>query len=486
MHVDAWLPKGTTPTADVRLQRCLVGTDTWQIYESIAKGRVLVVDAALAKRWVDSGLVPTGLATEFAFGRRSLTLIEGGRGYRLEPVDEAEPPGDWSECQAFVSGLAASRAIEPDASFGDAIYVERLSRLLPCYSLGPRIDDSVVVGYWLTGGVSVALSSQRRLRALAPWITSGQLASLLRALEPASVDRSHPGGASQEMAAPPLEADAHETAPAAPRAEVPPSSGGLPKDPFLLPGRPALENFFNEHVIDFVRNEDRYKALGIAFPGAILLHGPPGCGKTFAIEKLVEYLDWPSFSIDSGSIGSPYIHETGRKIAEVFEQAAASSPSIVVLDEIDAFLAAREGGASGQHRVEEVAEFLRAIPKAAEHAVLVIGMTNRLDSLDQAAVRRGRFDHIIEIGMPSEQEVLSLLTSRFRDIPVQADLDLKAAAKALAGRPLSDIAFVVRESCRLTARESLSQVGSKQLREAMESTPSRTAAPPVGRKIGFV
>ena len=58
---------------------------------------------------------------------------------------------------------------------------------------------------------------------------------------------------------------------------------------FSLPGRPKLEAFFNEHVVDLIRNEERYKALGIAFPGAVLLHGPPGCGKTFAVEKLVDY-----------------------------------------------------------------------------------------------------------------------------------------------------------------------------------------------------
>src|SRR3546814_1582509 len=119
-----------------------------------------------------------------------------------------------------------------------------------------------------------------------------------------------------------------------------------------LPVRPNLEVFFNEHVIDLIRNEERYKALGITFPGAVLLHGPPGCCKTFAVEKLVEHLDWPFFSIDSGSIGSPFIHETGKKIAEAFEQAVKVSPAVEVIDEIDAFLAARQlcGWAASRRR----------------------------------------------------------------------------------------------------------------------------------------
>src|SRR5690606_34025410 len=143
---------------------------------------------------------------------------------------------------------------------------------------------------------------------------------------------------------------------------------------------------------------------------------PPGCGKTFAVEKLVEHLDWPFFSLDSGSIGSPFIHETGKKIAEPFAQVAKVAPAVVVIDEIDAYLAARDNVAGGQHRVEEVAEFLRGIPKAAEERVLVIGMTNRLDSLDSAIIRRGRFDHILEVGMPSEIEVHALLKAKLADI----------------------------------------------------------------------
>src|SRR3546814_3865420 len=88
---------------------------------------------------------------------------------------------------------------------------------------------------------------------------------------------------------------------------------------------------------------------------------PPGCGKTFAVEKLVEHLDWPFFSIDSGSIGSPFIHETGKKIAEAFEQAVKVSPAVVVIDEIDAFLAARDSSAGGQHRSEEHTSELQSL-----------------------------------------------------------------------------------------------------------------------------
>jgi len=158
---------------------------------------------------------------------------------------------------------------------------------------------------------------------------------------------------------------------------------------FTLAGRPQLEHFFNEHVIDIIENEVRYKALGIDFPSAVILHGPPGCGKTFAVERLVDYLGWPSFQIEASSIASPYIHDTSKKIAEVFENAMQNAPSVIVIDEMEAFLADRQAGAgSSHHRVEEVAEFLRRIPEAIQNHVLILAMTNRIEMIDPAIQRR--------------------------------------------------------------------------------------------------
>lgn len=474
MFIDAWLPLGFSPKKELLVQRCVAGEDFWQIYETTSKGKVLVANSVLANKWLADGFIQPGIMHEFNFGKSTYSLLEGGRGYRLEPVDEASPPDEYSECQAFVTSIAASRKIEPAVSFHDGIYIERLSRVLPCYTPAPATDDEVIAGFWMTAGVSVPLSAHRRIRSLVPWLEKDEILSLAAVLD-TEID--------SEVV---LDGPTKPRTPKPKKKTVESDDSTMPSQGFQLPGRPALELFFNEHVVEIIRHKDRYEALGIHFPGAILLHGPPGCGKTFAIERLVEYLDWPSFSVDSGSIGSPYIHETGRKIAETFEQASKSSPSVVIIDEIDAFLAARDSNASGQHRVEEVAEFLRAIPKAAENKVLVIGMTNRLDSLDPAVVRRGRFDHIIEVGMPTEQEVLSLLVAKFETIPKEADLDLRTVAKTLIGRPLSDLGFIVREACRLAAKAGLSQVGDQHLQNAIASSPARSIEEQPKRKIGFV
>jgi len=254
---------------------------------------------------------------------------------------------------------------------------------------------------------------------------------------------------------------------------------------FSLPGRPKLESFFNEHVVDIILNQERYKALGIELPPAIILHGPPGCGKTFAVERLIEYLGWPNFQIDASSVASPYIHETSRKVAEVFDKAMQNAPSVLVIDEMEAFLADREYGAGGgHHRVEEMAEFLRRIPEANKNRVLIIAMTNRLEMIDVAIMRRGRFDHVIKVDFASEDEIRELLEKLLSTIPREDGVQAAPLAKKLAGRPLSDVTFVVREGARLSARSGKDKLGQEFLLVALDKTPSR-GEESSGRRIGF-
>ena len=475
MLADRWLPTGYRLPDGTVLGRHLGAGGQWQLYEVASGGRVLVAEADLADHWVRDGLLVDAQLARFAFGRLALAAVDGGREHRLEAIDTAAPPQSAGECHALVAAIVASRAAGCQAAFDDAVYVERLSRLLPDYSPNAHVDDALVAGAWTTGGVHLRLAPSRRMQALVPWLAEDELRKLADALASGGlVPAEQPGGGGV----------ASETV--APYGESPRPPGTLPAEPFRLPGRPHLEAFFNEHVVDLMRHEARYKALGIHFPGAILLHGAPGCGKTFAVDALVDYLDWPAFPIDSGSIASPFIHDTAKKIAEVFLKAADAAPAVVVIDEIDAFLAAREDAGHAQHRVEEVAEFLRAIPKAYENRVLVIGMTNRLQSLDPAVVRRGRFDHILDVGMPSELETLSLLQAKLAGIPCEPGIDIAGLAKALAGRPLSDLGFIIKDACRRAARAGRDKLGPADVDAALAAAPSRAPEEKKARKIGFV
>lgn len=252
---------------------------------------------------------------------------------------------------------------------------------------------------------------------------------------------------------------------------------------FSLPGRPALETLFNDHVVDIVRARSKYCRLGVDFPGAIILHGAPGSGKTYAVERLGEFLGWPRYYIDNATVGGTYIHETGMKINRVFEQAASNAPSIVVIDEMDAFLSFRRFNPqdSACHN-EEISEFLRLIPNAAKNHVLVIGMTNRLDDLDPAFLRRGRFDHIVEVEMPTREEMEAALAARLSKLPTAEDVELPPLVAALAGRPMSDLAFVVKEAGRLSVRGEKDAIDQAALRAAIRNLPPLQRA---CKKVGF-
>jgi ATP-dependent Zn protease len=153
---------------------------------------------------------------------------------------------------------------------------------------------------------------------------------------------------------------------------------------------------------------------------------------------------------------------------------------------MEAFLADRNVGiGSSHHRVEEVAEFLRRIPEAVKKGVLIIGMTNRVDMIDQAILRRGRFDQIVTVDYARAEEIEALLSSLLLDLPKADDVDIAALAQKLAGRPLSDVAYVIREGARLAARGRKSCLDNECLVAALNSTPARDADAARGR-IGFI
>lgn len=169
----------------------------------------------------------------------------------------------------------------------------------------------------------------------------------------------------------------------------------------------------------------------------------------------------------------------------MFDKAIENAPSVLVIDEMEAFLANRELG-SGHHRVEEVAEFLRRIPEAVNNNVLIIAMTNRIDMIDPAILRRGRFDHVIKVDYASEAEILSLLEKLLSTLPKDESVDPRPFAAEMAGRPLSDVAFVLREGARLAARAGKVRLDQGSLSAAMETSPSRQKVIPAQHKIGFI
>lgn len=468
----AWLPVESEWIANARVTRRTAAGQDWQIYELENGSRVLVARVRLAERWTSAGLIEPSLLEYRQISGEEFASLVCSAAYTLAPLKPLLGPETVEDTIAFASALRETRFIVPDGpSLHDAIYVEQHSRLLPTWTVAePMPDDvapdDVVLGTYLTGGVHISVHDKARMRTLLGGVNYGNLDALMAIanVENASSDEAAvridrivpPGGNTSQVAL----------------------SGR-----FRLPGRPHLEQFFNEHVVDIVRDPERYARLGVGFPSPILLYGPPGSGKTYAVERLVEYLRWPLFEIEATSVGSPYIHETSRQIGETFERAAASAPSIVVIDEMDSLLLDRKtSGSTGRYAVEEVAEFLRQVPEASQNRVLVVGMTNLLELLDPAMLRRGRFDHVIEVGMPTREEVQELVDSLLARVPVRPDLDRQFLVAALTGRPLSDAAYVVREAGRHAAKAADAEIGADHLSAALEQLLKEGA---FQHKVGF-
>jgi cell division protease FtsH len=465
--IDAWLPIGHVLPGGYSCGRALFAGSGWQIVELGDRGRALLAHADLTERWIAAGLLAAEQMPALEFGRARYRALVSNPHYALAPAGEAKSPDTKSAALAFAVALKSTRAIDQMTSLEDAIFAEAISRLLPTYTNPLAADDAAVLGRWLTGGANISAKSFDPLHRLMSWLPAAQLKEVLATagVEAAGVEVADGDAAAGGAAAG--------------------GNASTPRAAFNLPGRPELAAFFNEHVVDIVQNRARYKSLGIGFPSAILLQGPPGCGKTYAVEQLIEYLGWPSYRIDAGSVASPYIHETSKKVAAVFDNAMQNAPSVLVIDEMEAFLADREIG-SAHHRVEEVAEFLRKIPEAVKNEVLIVAMTNRIEMIDPAILRRGRFDHIVKVSYASETEVFTLLSSLLSSLPTAEDVDALPLAKALSARPLSDVTFVVRDAARRAARSGSSKISQRNLLDALHNTPA--IDPDSGKRnpIGFV
>lgn len=164
-------------------------------------------------------------------------------------------------------------------------------------------------------------------------------------------------------------------------------------------GMREVKTLLEEEVILPVLEADVYQSRNISPVNGVLLYGPPGCGKTFIIENMASELEFDFFKFKPSELGSTYIHGSQLKIAETFEMLAENAPCLAFFDELEALIPSREKGLYHSYTTE-VNEFLVQLNNCAEKGILVIGATNYLHNIDEAALRAGRFDKKIYIGPP--------------------------------------------------------------------------------------
>ncbi len=207
-----------------------------------------------------------------------------------------------------------------------------------------------------------------------------------------------------------------------------------------------------------LKHPELFTRLGIEPHSGILLYGPPGCGKTLLAKVLASESEANMFLINGPEIMNKYYGETEAKLRDIFKEAKDNSPSMIFIDEIDAIAPKREE-AYGDVEKRVVAQILALMDGLNDRGnVIVLGATNRPDSVDPALRRPGRFDREFEISVPNEDGRLEILEIHSRGMPISEDVDLKELSLELHGYTGADIKSLCREAALKSIRRYLPEI----------------------------
>jgi len=210
-----------------------------------------------------------------------------------------------------------------------------------------------------------------------------------------------------------------------------------------------------------LRHPEIFQRLGVEAPSGIMMHGPPGCGKTLLAKALANECEANFFSVNGPEIMNKYYGETEAKLREIFKEARENAPSIIFIDEIDAIAPKREE-VFGDVEKRVVAQLLALMDGLSDRGdVVVIGATNRPDSVDPALRRPGRFDREIEIGVPNAEARLEIIQIHTRGMPLAEDIDQNELARRLYGYTGADARALCREAALKALRRHLPDIDLK-------------------------
>ena len=225
-----------------------------------------------------------------------------------------------------------------------------------------------------------------------------------------------------------------------------------------------------QEIVEFLRDPDKYLQLGAHIPKGVLLVGPPGTGKTLLAKSVAGEADVAFLSISGSDFVEMYVGVGASRVRDLFEQAKKQSPAIVFIDEIDAVGRQRGSGLGGGHdeREQTLNQLLVEMDGfTANSGVVVLAATNRVDILDPALLRPGRFDRQVYVGLPDIKGREEILKVHARNKPLAEDVDLVEIARGTAGFTGADLENLLNEAALLSGRRNEPVIRQKTIQESI-------------------
>ena len=224
-------------------------------------------------------------------------------------------------------------------------------------------------------------------------------------------------------------------------------------------------------VVDFLKNADRFTAVGAKIPKGVLLVGPPGTGKTLLAKAVAGEAGVPFFSISGSEFVEMFVGVGASRVRDLFEQAKANAPCIVFIDEIDAVGRQRGAGLGGgnDEREQTLNQLLTEMDGfEGNTGIIIIAATNRPDVLDAALMRPGRFDRQVVVDRPDYAGRLEILNVHSRGKTLSPDVDLEKIARRTPGFTGADLSNLLNEAAILAARRNLTEISMDEVNDAID------------------
>ena len=226
-----------------------------------------------------------------------------------------------------------------------------------------------------------------------------------------------------------------------------------------------------EEIVSFLREPERYTLVGAKIPKGVLLVGPPGTGKTLLAKAIASEANVPFYNVAGSEFVEMFIGIGAARIRDLFKKASENTPCIVFIDEIDAVGRERGAGIGGgnDEREQTLNQLLTEMDGFKENkGVIVVGATNRVDILDAALLRPGRFDRQIQVGLPDRLGRLGILKVHAKNKPLEKDVSLIQIANRTPGFSGADLANLLNESAILATRYKRTSISKNEINEAVD------------------